>query len=88
MSRKVTKITVIMIVSCVYQFFHGYMLNVEYVDCMYPQWKFIPNLHVSSMEELIPNLHVIDMSLVLRKPVFGVTDQVRHKPGCTVTEDG
>ena len=27
-------------------------------------------------------------SLVLRKPVFGVFDQVRHKPGCTATEDG
>ena len=23
-----------------------------------------------------------------RKPVFGVSDQVRHKPGCTVTEAG
>ena len=28
------------------------------------------------------------LSLVLRKPVFGVSDQVRHKPGCTATEDG
>ena len=27
------------------------------------------------------------MSLVVRKPVFGVSDQVRHKPGCTTTED-
>ena len=26
-------------------------------------------------------------SLVVRKPVFGVSDQVRHKPGCTATED-
>ena len=24
----------------------------------------------------------------MRKPVFGVSDQVRHKPGLTVTEDG
>ena len=24
----------------------------------------------------------------MRKPVFGVSDQVRHKPGCTTTEDG
>ena len=24
----------------------------------------------------------------VRKPVFGVSDQVRHKPGCTVTEGG
>ena len=29
-----------------------------------------------------------NMSLVLRKPVFGVSDQVRHKPDCTATEDG
>ena len=28
------------------------------------------------------------MSLVVRKPVFGVSDQVRHKPVCTATEDG
>ena len=24
----------------------------------------------------------------MRKPVFGVSDQVRYKPGCTTTEDG
>ena len=24
----------------------------------------------------------------MRKPVFGVSEQVRHKLGCTVTEDG
>ena len=28
------------------------------------------------------------MSLVVRKPVFGVSDQARNKPGCTTTEDG
>ena len=28
------------------------------------------------------------MSLVVRKPVFGVSDLVQHKPGCAVTEDG
>ena len=28
-----------------------------------------------------------NMSLVARKPVFGVSDQVRHKPGCTAIED-
>ena len=30
---------------------------------------------------------VLHMSLV-RKPVFGVSDQVRHKLGCTIKEDG
>ena len=28
------------------------------------------------------------MSLVVRKPVFGVSDQVRQKPGSTTTQDG
>ena len=28
------------------------------------------------------------MSLVVRKPVFGVSNQGRHKLGCTTTEDG
>ena len=28
------------------------------------------------------------LSLVVRKLVFGVFDQVQHKPGCTTTEDG
>ena len=29
-----------------------------------------------------------NLRLVVRKPVFGVSDQIRHKPGCTATEDG
>ena len=28
------------------------------------------------------------MSRDVRKPVFGVSDQAPHKPGCTATEDG
>ena len=28
------------------------------------------------------------MSLVVRKPVFGVSDLVPHKPGCAIAEDG
>ena len=28
------------------------------------------------------------ISLVVKKPVFGYSDQVRHKPGCTIIEDG
>ena len=34
------------------------------------------------------SLSVWNMSLVVRKPVFGVSDQVQHKPGYTTTEDG
>ena len=29
-----------------------------------------------------------NISIVVRKPVFGVSDQVRHKQDCTATEDG
>ena len=29
---------------------------------------------------------VSDLSFDARKPVFGVSDQVRHKPTCTVTD--
>ena len=31
---------------------------------------------------------VYKMSLVVRKPVFGISDQVRHKSDCTASEDG
>ena len=31
---------------------------------------------------------LFEMSLAVRKPVFAVSDQVRHKPGCTAIEDG
>ena len=31
---------------------------------------------------------VAQLSLVVRKPVFGNSDQVTHKPGCTTTQDG
>ena len=41
--------------------------------------------HYSMLEFLCLNLN---MSLVVRKPVFGVSDQAPHKPGCTATQDG
>ena len=31
--------------------------------------------------------YICKMSIVLRKPVFGIFDQVRHKSGSTVIED-
>ena len=36
---------------------------------------------------LLMSTHNLQMSLVVRKPVFGVSDKVQHKPGCTATED-
>ena len=29
-----------------------------------------------------------NLSPVMRKPVFGVSDQAPHKPGCATTQDG
>ena len=29
-----------------------------------------------------------NMSCIMRKPVFGISDHVQHKPGCTATEGG
>ena len=40
---------------------------------------------ISSSKIICPN----NMSIIImRKPVFGVSYQVRHKPACTATEDG
>ena len=32
--------------------------------------------------------NLYDLSLVVGKSVFGVSDQIPQKPGCTATEDG
>ena len=32
--------------------------------------------------------YYFSMSCAIRKPDFGVSDQVKHKPGCTITDDG
>ena len=34
------------------------------------------------------SIMLLDMSLVVRKPVFGVSDQVPHKRSCKATQDG
>ena len=44
-------------------------------------------LQLASMLPEPDKYHGYDMSLVVRKPVLGVSDLVRHKPGCAVTED-
>ena len=34
------------------------------------------------------SIGIYKMSCVTRKPVFGISDQVRHKLGCIIIEDG
>ena len=43
------------------------------------------NVHFGNVD--LPRVSAVTLSLVLRKPVFGVSDQVRHIPGCQTTED-
>ena len=47
--------------------------------------KVLISLHGSTADLHLCFSH---MSLVVRKPVFGVSDLAQHKPGCAVTEDG
>ena len=62
------------LVSFGFLFFHVHHL------CM-------PLLGPELVNKILVSCTINQLSLVLRKPVFGVSDQVRHKPGCTVTED-
>ena len=45
--------------------------------------KVTPNTTFSEV-----NCVFLNMSLVVSKPVFGISDQVPHKSGCIGTEDG
>ena len=38
--------------------------------------------------KIIPNEAWIHVRCILGNPIVGVSDQVRHKPSCTTTEDG
>ena len=45
--------------------------------------------NVSQFLEMVKIEHqVLENSCDVRKPVFWVSDQVWHKPGCAATEDG
>ena len=41
--------------------------------------------YMHTFHRLLASFCSSNLSLVLRKPVFGVSDQNRHKPGCAVT---
>ena len=43
--------------------------------------------HICSALCFRQTIHVY-LNLVVRKPAFRVSDQVLHKPGCAVTQDG
>ena len=49
--------------------------------------KYTPKSCPRNQTGKLPKLQ-IDMSFVVRKSVFGVSDLVRHKPGCAFTVYG
>ena len=51
---------------------------------LYPHRRWLQRVKISDSRRVIV-LHY--MSRDVRKPVFGVFDQVRHKPGWEITED-
>ena len=44
--------------------------------------------HIAKVFSNIKNEILIILSLIARKPVFGVSDLVRYKPGCATSEYG
>ena len=46
------------------------------------------DLHLSVLFPSNFMINAMTLSLVVRNPVFGISDLVPHKPGCAVTEDG
>ena len=66
----------------VYDSDHGYRkaLVKENISCVFILCQFIIKYGTKHI--------YIYMSLVVRKPVFRVSDQVQNKPGCAITEYG
>ena len=62
-------------------------------------WEtYVVKIHLNEILMSVHNIYFMkkdkklslnyNLSLVVRKLVLGVSDKVRHKPGCTATEDG
>ena len=73
-----------------------YFASMSYALCI-PTRFAVPwqSVHMRSNVEYFAGSHAYllgphgdKLSLVVRKAVFEVSDQVRHRPGCTVTQDG
>ena len=47
-----------------------------------------PSTGAMLKDTFVASFYKIQMSLVVRKPVLGIFEQVPHKPGCTAIEDG
>ena len=56
--------------------------------CPYFLYKSYTNINSLVLTNMFLWLYHYHMSRDVRKPVFGVSNQVRHKPGWAITEDG
>ena len=63
------------------------MLSVNIIIIFFVHFKLRSNNIICITVSYLGS-ELCQMSLVVRKPVFGVSDQVRHKLGCTTTQDG
>ena len=72
------------------KFDYVYFVFMLYIDqyLVMSSYMTVPMIKVCHPEATQISSVSNSMSLVVRKPVFGVSDQVRHKPGCAVIEDG
>ena len=59
-----------------------YISFMNYRECIYLVST------CGTLRAIVPKMVCQEMSRDARKAVFGVSDQVRHKPSCTVTEEG
>ena len=59
--------------------------NIKKEETIGDKSIFMLESHISDMT-LSTEKQCHHMSPVARKLVFGVSDQVRHKPGCAITE--
>ena len=65
-------------------------MNVPGLDNDTPLHDAVSNGKIECVKLLISrgaSLSARYLSLVVRKPIFVVSDPVTHKPGCTATED-
>ena len=64
-----------------------FFMSIHHIHNLYFYKKWT-NICTTLFKQYNLKKDIYDMSRDARKPVFGVSDQVRHKPACTVSEAG
>ena len=63
--------------------------RADYSATIYTQYLFCGSVfgEFSFLSSILSSM-LHHLCRIVRKPVFGVPDEFRHKPGCTAAEDG